>query len=387
MTKKAQIINNSIDEVPEIYLRGPIDEYEDGSIAEAIDACRWKKAKKIRMLINSIGGSVALGQEVIGAMQLFKDEDGIIETINRGVANSTAGWIFSAGSKGHRKMMPFSTLFMHPPMYEDGTGLNDYQQGSEKHTLLMEAMEKIVSIFAPITGRTKNFIRNAMMSGTKYSAEKAVKEGFADEIVSISNSVSLKNDLKLEEIINATESVDYQIITKKTENKMKEVAILLNLNPEASESAVKQAVTALINRAEAAEADSKAKGVEVTQKDAEITALRNEISEVKDKEIVNYVKSYIGGDKVKQEQEAKLMNMAKADFDTFKSICPVSDNGSAIIDKDIKPDGQGGSDNSLEDAKKFFNMSNAAKSELKNTSPSEYRKLVNAYDKHLDKII
>lgn len=387
MTKKAQIINSSLDGTPEIHLRGAIDDYEDGSIAMAIDYC---SEKRLRMLVNSTGGNVALGQEVIAAMQSFKDNGGVIETVNRGMAGSTAGWIFSAGSKGHRKMMPFATLFMHPPSFSDGTTIQDYQQGSEKYTVLMEAMEKIVCIFSPITGKSNNFIRNKMVANTKYSAERAVRDGFADEVVKISNSVDLKKDLKPEEVINATESINYAIIsnkTKKSEFRMEELAVLLNLNPEASKGAMLQAVRSLINRADTAEAGLTAKETEVQQKDAEMAALRNELSVVKDAEIVNYVKSYIGDDVTKKGQEDKLLNMAKADFDTFKAICPVVSGGAAVIDNGISTSGDDDKNDGVKDAKKFFNMTMAEKAVLKNSNPSEYRKLVNAYDSNFDKIV
>lgn len=388
MAKDLEIVNSSLDGVPEITLRGMIDEYEDGAIASAIDRCG---SPKLRMNINSIGGNVNLGQEVIAAMQMFKDNGGIIETVNRGVAYSTAGWIFSAGSKGHRKMLPFSTLVTHPPMFADGKTLSDFQKGSEKWNILSEAMEKLIDIFVPITGCSRAKIKNFMVGNTKFDAKKAVKEGFADTIVEISNSVVLKNNLQPEEIINATESIQYEIVNQEpapgdnnNKQKMKEVAKLLNLNPDAAEGSILQAITDLQNRAKTLEESETALKTKLETVEAERDSIKNELSAVKDAEIINYVKKYVGDDKVRKENEPKLLNMAKSDFELFKTVCPVTevDNKGAIIDNGINPEGNEGDKDAkkIEDAKKFYNMSQPERVKLEKENPSEYRKLVNAYN-------
>lgn len=389
---KIDIVNSALDGVPEITLRGMIDRYEDGSISGAIDSCG---ASKLRMNINSMGGSVMLGQEVIAAMQAYKDNGGIIETVNRGMAYSTAGWIFAAGSKGFRKMMPFATILTHPPMYADGSTLADYQQGSEKHSALMDALNSLVDIFTPITNRTKAFIKKIMLNTTKFNAKQAVKEGFADEILNISNAVVLKEDLQPEEIINATESINYEIINKHDSNKnekllqMKEIAILLNLNPEASKEAIKGAVVDIINRAETAEAGEKAKGVSLEQKEAELSSVRNELNEIKDAEIINYVVALVAKDATKKEHETAILNMAKADFETFKALNPIDAvvNAGEKIDKGIKEEKGDEEDKSLALAKEFFNMSQPEKEKLKKEDLSRYNELVNAYDINANKIV
>lgn len=396
MSKKTiEIVNSSLDGIPEISLRGMIDEYSDGSIAGAIDACG---GSRLRININSMGGSVNLGQEVIAAMQAYKNAGGIIETVNRGIAYSTAGWVFSAGSKGHRKMMPFASLMTHPPMFADGKTITDFQQGSEKWNILTDAMNKLIDIFAPITGRTKNAIKKFMMNSTIFDAKKAVKEGFADEVIEISNSVVLKNDLQPEEIINATEAIDYNIVNKQPEpgiNKnrnMKEVAKLLNLNPDASEDSILQAVRDLQNRAKTSEADKEAADTKLEQVEAERDSIKNELSELKDAEVANYVEKYIGDNKERKDKRESLLNFAKADFEAFKLTCPVDGevvNVGAPIDKGIKPEGPGADDEEkgIEDGKKFFNMSIADRNKLKNENMGEYNRLVNAYDKYQTKIV
>lgn len=373
-----------------------IDEYDDGSIASAIDRCG---GSKVRMNINSMGGSVNLGQEVIAAMQAYKNAGGIIETVNRGIAYSTAGWIFAAGSKGYRKMMPFASLMTHPPAFADGKTISDFQKGSEKWNILTDAMDMLIDIFAPITGRTKNVIKKFMLEDTVFSAKKAVKEGFADEIVKISNSIVLKNDLQPEEIMNAVESIEYEVINENNQPKpgnnnnkrMKKVAELLNLNPDASEDSVLQAVKDLQNRAVTAEADKTSADTKLEQVEAERDSLKNELSTVKDAEVLNYVKKYIGDNKDRKKQEESLLNFAKSDFETFKSVCPIDEivNKGEEIDKEISPEGDKKTDEEIgiENARKFFNMSLAEKDKLKKENIGEYNGLVNAYDKYYKKLV
>lgn len=391
--KKPEFINSGLDGVPEISIKGMIDDYEHGSIVALIDACG---SKRMRMNINSLGGSVSVGQEIIASMQQYKDSGGVIETVNRGVAYSTAGWIFAAGTKGERKIMPFASIMTHPPMFADGKTLSDFMPGSEQHNILMDAMDKLIDIFVPITGRTKRAIRNFMINTTTFDAKRAVKEGFADEVVKISNQVVLKNELKPEEIMNVCEGVSYDIVNNEPEGdnnknqvKMKELAKLLNLNPEASEKACVEAVTALINRADKAEADNKATAKTLDDTKAELQDVRNELKEVKEAEIINYVENYIGEDKEREAKRDELVNLATSDFETFKAICEVKPvvNAGARIDEGIEEEQKGGEDSSeLKDAKEFFNMSIDERQKLKNSDVSKYNKLVNAYEKNTDKL-
>jgi len=71
--------------------------------------------RKIQIWINSIGGSVMDGYSILGAML---KTNATVDTYNIGVAASTAGWLFEAGTK--RDMSDYATWMGHNPHSADG---------------------------------------------------------------------------------------------------------------------------------------------------------------------------------------------------------------------------------------------------------------------------
>ena len=399
MKKKPIFKNSRLDNTPEIDLRGDIGEYDGKWVANQIKNAYdtdYKAAKVIRININSFGGEIIPGLTILTAMQLFKNAGGIIETVNECCADSTAGWVFAAGTKGRRKIMQFSSIMTHPPMFEDGRTLADIPEGSPDFIALNSAFQKIIDIFVPITGLSQIEVREMMLKETDMDADAAILNGLADKKILISNAPALKNNLTRKEMVNVTSGLIFNV--KKEINKpvvainsikMKKVAILLNLNSEASEEAIAKAVEAAMNARKTAEDALQVVNSKHEVMKAELTNLKIEVSANKDKAITNYIDEIIKADPTKKDSKENLVNMAKSvGLDAFKDVVSVKAVKAAVIDQNI--DEQNNADEDVAGialAKEFKALNHSAKQELKRVNSAKYQTLVDAYDKHAHKII
>lgn len=379
MSKKI-IVNNSRDGFSEISIIGDIELYDADYICKQIANVT---GKKLRIRINSFGGNVTSGMSIISAMIDFKSAGGVIETVNEGKADSTAGWIFAMGTKGYRKVLPWSSMILHDPAYADGRTLNNLVEGSDEHNQLKEYKTKLVSIFNFATGIAKNQIESMMSIETDLKGSDIVKKGFADKIEDVDCKVPDLSNMTANEIVNTTKNINY-----KNKKNMSKIALLLGLNPEASEEAIASAVQDVLNKRTEAENNLIASNKQVSNLKTERDQLKSSYLALKDKEIVDYVGAIIEADSSKAEIKAEMINMAKSDFDTFKRMNKIEVKNASKIDKDIDEDGAGANADAaeIENAKKFAGMSVDERNNLKSSSYSEYCQLAENYDKHFDKL-
>ena len=229
-----------------------------------------------------------------------------------------------------------------------------------------------------------------MNNDTEMDASQMVSEGFADEIVKVNNAPRLKNGIERAQIVNITSNVDYDIINEKSPesgdkiNKMKKVAGILNLNPDASEDSIRAEVQKIIDARKDAENKVEKLTAERDDYKTKHDTLNKSIKEKEEQEITDYVDKLIELDATKKEQKESLLNMAKQDFGTFKSIMPlkkkVVDGGN--IGDEIEEESSQEAKTQLENnAKEFKNMSPEKKRELKNSDAAKYAKLAADYDK------
>jgi len=365
----------NINDVSELALRGDIEGFDAQNIANEISNV---KGKMIRIRINSGGGFVIWAYTIISAMQIFKNEGGIIETINEGRADSAAGWIFACGSKGRRFIMQFAKMFFHPPMYQDGTTIEQLPDGSDERNLLENNFTDLISIFEGCTGLSDSRIRNIMKDNTEMSANEAVSLSFADKIVEISNLKEIRENLTARQLITNVSTYEIQEVENQIHTDMKEIAKKLGLNPEASESAILSELDNVLNFRDEATGEItelKSKVLEITDKKI---SLETEISNFKNAEALEFVnKNYPG--KTALEKEA-IVNLFKADSETFKGLISGTP-AHAEIDKDVKEAESKDVKNEVtKDAAEFAGLTHGQRNELKNLDPNKYGRLMNAYE-------
>jgi hypothetical protein len=294
--------------------------------------------------------------------------------------------------------MQFAGGIMHAPMFSDGRRIDDLPGGSEERKILVDEFDKLIQIFVGATGRMYNDIKRLMNNESDLNADELLMEGLADKKIVINNMPPIKNGLTPLEIMNVASGIDWnEVEIKENEppsgsnnkkSKMKKIASLLNLNPEASQEAIEGAVSELINKAGKLEKENKVLTAKVSQVETERDNLKNEIKQSKEAEIVNYVDELIKKDASKKEKRESLLNMAKSDFSTFKDLMPIeskNDRG-AVIDQNIAPNGQTEPTADEKLAKEFAEMTIEKRDELKNSNYGKFKEMATAYDTHFDKI-
>ena len=158
------------------------------SFAEEMDALG--EVEKIKVYINSYGGSVSQGNAIYN---MLKSHPAKVTTICDGFACSIASIIFLAGD--FRIMNPGSILMIHEP-WSRVTGNAD--ELAKEIEVLKKLTDQSVEIYARVTGLSQETIRQMLKEETWLLPQEAVELGFAttmNEGVNFSISASVKESL------------------------------------------------------------------------------------------------------------------------------------------------------------------------------------------------
>ena len=139
------------------------------------------KELPVNIYINSPGGEINSGLVIYDIIQAYPYEINLYCT---GIAASMSAVILAGGRKGHRFVLPHSTVMIHEPRLIDGFG--DSATTIEKKAQDILAVKNMVNgILAKHTGRTMDEINEATAFDNYMNAEDAVKFGICDEIKNI----------------------------------------------------------------------------------------------------------------------------------------------------------------------------------------------------------
>ena len=134
--------------------------------------------KDVHMYINSPGGQITSGFGILDTMNYIKPD---VETICMGQAASMAAIILSAGKKGKRSALENSRILIHQPM----GGVQGQATDIEIHTKeILYLRDRLNRILSSNTGKSMKTIEKDTMRDNFLSAEKALKYGIIDQIVS-----------------------------------------------------------------------------------------------------------------------------------------------------------------------------------------------------------
>jgi ATP-dependent Clp protease, protease subunit len=133
------------------------------------------KGKDITVWIDSYGGSVFAAAGIYNAL---KEHNGKITVKIDSKAMSAASVIAMAGDEV--LMSPMAVMMIHNPLTAAYGNMHDLRKVAD---ILDTIKESIVNAYALKTGRSRNKISQMMDDETWMSANVAVKEGFADDIL------------------------------------------------------------------------------------------------------------------------------------------------------------------------------------------------------------
>lgn len=222
--------------------------------------------KRIQVWINSPGGSVVDGYAIYNAILKSKTP---VDTYCVGIAASIAGVLFQAGRK--RVMCDYGILMYHNPF------------GGDPKTL--SAMkDSLIKMISNRCGMSENDVAGMMARTTYISAEEAMDKGLCDEIES-----SLTANIKYKRT-DANPVMNYwkestkvlnsflQTEIKPIQMAFPKVTMKLGLNDSAPENDVVAAITAIENRANAAEGTIAKLQTNIQDKETELTDVKNKLT-------------------------------------------------------------------------------------------------------------
>ena len=157
--------------------------------------------------INSGGGSVMAGQEIYSMLHGRKD---VVINI-QSLAGSAASVIAMANTC---RMSPIATIMIHNVSMRGATG--DYHDMQKNAEILKTMNEALAEAYVRKTGKSKEEILKMMDRETWITAEKALEQGFVDEVKESGHQY-----LNTVEGVRLTEEIRNKVIKEK-ENQDKE---------------------------------------------------------------------------------------------------------------------------------------------------------------------
>lgn len=302
----------------EVFIRGTIGFDVSGiAVAEEIDRLNAEGATKITERINSAGGDVIDGFNIVSANLRSNAQ---IVTINEGVAASMAAVILATGDV--RQAFDFSTALIHDPSL-GGKSLSD-QEDDQVRANLTKIKNSLVKILKDATGQTDQVIGEIMGRETVLSATEQRKFGLVTNVIK-SRVKKAPANLTLLEVMNHAEAAtanpleDTEIQTFKT-RKMEQLTNFLKLQSDASEGSILAAVQNL-----ATEANTMTKTLESTQNELaeakQALATANEsLGAAHKANVVLAVNAAIESGKFTDEQRETLTTQATQNLTMFSAM-------------------------------------------------------------------
>jgi ATP-dependent Clp endopeptidase proteolytic subunit ClpP len=159
----------------EIYVFNDISSFWGFSSKDLADALKGtKKDFPVEVYINSLGGEVLEGLAIYNLLSSRTN----VTTIVTAMAASIASVIFLAGSK--RMIYDNAMVMVHNPKFSVSGGKEDFEAGID---LLQKTEESIRSIYTSRTGKSAEQVTSWMEKDTYFTAEQALNEGFATEVI------------------------------------------------------------------------------------------------------------------------------------------------------------------------------------------------------------
>ena len=143
-------------------------------------SCLKESDEPVRILINSMGGSVSAGLMIY---DLIHARPCPMDLYCAGTAASMAAILLAAGPKGHRFILPHSTTMIHEPQIADcafGGSASSIRNLSDK---LMQMQDLTNQMLAECTGRPIREINKATAYDHFMNAQESVEFGICDEVV------------------------------------------------------------------------------------------------------------------------------------------------------------------------------------------------------------
>ena len=133
--------------------------------------------KDISIYINSPGGSVSAGLAIYDTMNFIKCD---VSTICMGMAASMGAFLFAAGTKGKRLILPNSEVMIHQPLGGAQGQATEIKIAADH---ILKTRERLNKILSENMGKPLEFVERETERDNWLTAEQAVEYGLADKII------------------------------------------------------------------------------------------------------------------------------------------------------------------------------------------------------------
>lgn len=145
--------------------------------------------------VNSNGGLVTVGSEIYTALRSYK---GKVTAEITGMAASAASVAVMGADKV--VMSPTAQMMVHKALFNWVSGNSD---DLDKASSALKSSDKaIVNAYVAKTGKSEDEIMQLMRNETFMSAQDAVENGFADEVMSFEAVASIDNQMLPQAVID-----------------------------------------------------------------------------------------------------------------------------------------------------------------------------------------
>lgn len=147
-----------------------------------------KTSEPVDIYINSPGGAVNAGLVIYDMIQSCIDKMEI-NMYCIGMAASMGALLLASGPKGHRFILPHSTVMIHEPLIAGGIGGSATSIKNTAESIL-QTKEITNGILAKHTGKTMKQIDKATSYDNHMTAKEAVAFGICDQICDVFGRVA-----------------------------------------------------------------------------------------------------------------------------------------------------------------------------------------------------
>lgn len=151
------------------------------------EALNVYKGMNINVWIDSFGGSVFAATGIYNALVEHERQGGTVTTIGDGKVMSAATVIFMAG---HKRQVTKGCVFMiHNPL----TSVGGYAEDLRKTADILDTVKESIINAYESTGKSREELSDMMDAETYMDANQTVQEGFATEILQVSEKAAEDN--------------------------------------------------------------------------------------------------------------------------------------------------------------------------------------------------
>ena len=151
------------------------------------DALNAYKGMNINVWIDSFGGSVFAATGIYNALVEHVRQGGTVTTIGDGKVMSAATVIFMAGQK--RQVTKGCVFMIHNPL----TSVDGYAEDLRKTADTLDVVKESIINAYESTGKSREELSDMMNAETYMDADQTVQEGFATEILQVSEKAADNN--------------------------------------------------------------------------------------------------------------------------------------------------------------------------------------------------